>query len=108
MDNTNPNKSVELLNGLGALMVLQVCKKVKVSYLTVGHTHNDNDGEIGTSSSDMTNKVIQTIDVFDELCRQSFENSQRSTTINHKIIGITDWGKLFSTGKKNPFDINGL
>jgi hypothetical protein len=79
-----------------------------VSYQTVGHTHNDGDGEMGTTASQISNDNIQTIDVFDELCRAAFEKNRSSNTITHKIIGITDYGKLFSSGKSNPHDINGM
>lgn len=80
---------------------------LQVAYQTVGHTHNDGDGEMGTTASQISNDNIQTIDVFDELCRAAFEKNRSSNTITHKIIGITDYGKLFSSGKSNPHDING-
>ena len=108
MDNTNSNKSIELLNGLAALVLLNICHKVKVSYLTVGHTHNDDDGAIGIAGNHMCNEDIQSISRFEELIKESFENFGSSNTFVEPIIGISDFGKITShSNASNPYDING-
>jgi hypothetical protein len=85
-----------------------VCQKVKASYLTVGHTHNDDDGDIGVSGNHMCSKDIQTLSLCEELIEESFEKFHSSGTFIVPIIGITDYGAMLpDTAAGNPFKING-
>ena len=109
MDNTNSNKSVELLNGLAALVLLDVCQKIKVSYLTVGHTHNDDDGAIGVAGNHMCAANIESLSRCDALLMESFEDIQSTNTFVEEIVSITDYGKILcDRSSKNPFSINGM
>jgi hypothetical protein len=105
----NSNKSVELLNGLAALVLLDVCQKIKVSYLTVGHTHNDDDGAIGVAGNHMCAANIESLSRCDALLMESFEDIQSTNTFVEEIVGITDYGKILcDRSSKNPFSINGM
>lgn len=85
-----------------------MCQKVKASYLTVGHTHNDDDGDIGVSGNHMCSKDIQTLSLCGELIEESFEKFHSSGTFIVPIIGITDYSAVLpDTAAGNPFKING-
>jgi hypothetical protein len=47
LDNVSSNKCYTIISSMTALVSTGVCKKVKIHYLIVGHTHEDIDALIG-------------------------------------------------------------
>jgi len=47
LDNVSSNKCYTIISSMAALVVCGVCKKIKIHYLVVGHTHEDIDALIG-------------------------------------------------------------
>jgi len=47
LDNVSSNKCYTIISSMTALVSTSVCKKVKLHYLIVGHTHEDIDALIG-------------------------------------------------------------
>ena len=49
LDNYSINKNFTVVSVMGALTVLGICRKVKVSYGERGHGHGDNDANMGNT-----------------------------------------------------------
>jgi len=47
LDNVSSNKCETVIAAMGALIQGGICKKIKLHYLEVGHTHEDIDALIG-------------------------------------------------------------
>ncbi len=47
LDNVSSNKCYTIISSMTALVVCGVCKKIKIHYLVVGHTHETIDALIG-------------------------------------------------------------
>ena len=47
LDNVSSNKCYTIISAMTALVSCGVCKKIKIHYLVVGHTHEDIDALIG-------------------------------------------------------------
>jgi len=47
LDNVSSNKCYSIISSMAAVVASGICKKVKINYLIVGHTHEDIDGLIG-------------------------------------------------------------
>ena len=47
LDNVSSNKCYTIISSMTALVSCGVCKKIKIHYLVVGHTHEDIDALIG-------------------------------------------------------------
>ena len=95
LDNTSVNKAWTLMAGLGALTLAGVVRKIKVSYLLVGHTHEDVDAIIG--------KVLGAMRKFDMFTFRAYEEQADASLLKLKcrilgiqrIIGIPDYDIIF-------------
>jgi len=47
LDNVSSNKCYTIISSMAALVACGLCKKIKIHYLVVGHTHEDIDALIG-------------------------------------------------------------
>jgi len=47
LDNVSSNKCYSIISSMAAVVACGICKKIKINYLIVGHTHEDIDGLIG-------------------------------------------------------------
>jgi hypothetical protein len=47
LDNVSSNKCYSIISSMAAVVASGICKKIKINYLIVGHTHEDIDGLIG-------------------------------------------------------------
>ena len=106
MDNAAYNKSHVLLAGLSGLVLLGICRKVKVGYLLVSHTHCDNDREIGLAGTFLCNQNIPSFSEFERLVKQAF-HGQGSTEV-HQIVGVTNYKDMFQDVDKNLNKISGI
>jgi hypothetical protein len=105
-DNAKYNKSHVLIAGLCSLVLLGICRKVKVGYHLVSHTHCDNDGEIGVVGNHLCVLPIQSFDVFEREVKNAFKGRHNTEVV--RLVGITDFKTMFNDIDKNPFNINGI
>jgi hypothetical protein len=61
LDNVNSNKGLLLFGVLAALIIAGVIKKCKISYLIVGHTHDDIDGVIGDAATSLRGEDVYSL-----------------------------------------------
>lgn len=60
------------------MVYLGICRKVKINFLKCGHTHCDNDGEIGHAGTAISNIALPTFEHFRKEIISCFENRQQS------------------------------
>jgi hypothetical protein len=108
MDNASPNKSYAVIAAMGALGLLGVVRKVKISYLLAGHSHTFGDGIMGTVGSVINNENMQTFEVVRELIIATGKQQGYANVDVFQIIGITDYKSLFADIRSNPHDITGM
>lgn len=106
LDNANYNKSHVLIAGLCSLVLLGICRKVKVGYLLVSHTHCDNDSEIGTAGNHLCTRPLPSFEVFKAEVEKSFRGGFKTQVL--RLVGITDYKAMFSDIDCNPHAINGI
>lgn len=95
MDNVSSNKCFTVVAAMAALCLLGVVKKVKLSYLEVGHTHDDYDAIIGTIGSHICNLDLATFEDYKAACTEAITKDGSLVLAVEKIIGITDYDRLF-------------
>jgi hypothetical protein len=49
-----------------------ICRKVKVEFFLKGHSHNSDDGEIGTCGKHIANENLPTYERFEEEIKNAF------------------------------------
>jgi hypothetical protein len=106
LDNTNYNKSHVLIAGLCSLVLLGICRKVKVGYLLVSHTHCDNDSEIGTAGTHLCTQNLPSFESFEKEVQAAFIGRHKTKVV--RLVGITDYKAMFMDVDKNPNHINGI
>jgi hypothetical protein len=95
MDNVSSNKCFTVVAAMAALCMLGVVKKVKISYLEVGHTHDDYDAIIGTIGSYISRLDLATFEDYKAACIEAITKNGSLVLAVEKIIGITDYDRLF-------------
>lgn len=95
MDNVSSNKCFTVVAAMAALCLLGVVKKVKLSYLEVGHTHDDYDAIIGTIGSYITNLDLATFEDYKTACIEAITKQGSLVLAVERIVGITDYDRLF-------------
>ena len=108
IDNTAINKSYVIISALGALNLLGVTRKVKISYLLVGHSHTLGDGVMGSFGNTINDINMPTFETF----RVAVIDAGKKLGYAHidcfRIVGITDYKLLFSDIDKNPHNMHGI
>ncbi|XP_019628130.1 PREDICTED: uncharacterized protein LOC109472715 [Branchiostoma belcheri] len=75
-----------------ALVHLDIVKKVKVSYLMVGHTHEDIDQLFSKIQSLLRRKSATTMDALLQVIEESYTPKPKATTIHaNSMFDIKDW-----------------
>ena len=82
-----------------SLCLLGVVKKVKLSYLEVGHTHDDYDAIIGTIGSHICNLDLATFEDYKAACIGAITKDGSLVLAVEKIVGISDYDRLFQDFK---------
>jgi hypothetical protein len=106
MDNASPNKCFTVVAAMGALCLLGIVKKVKLSYLVVGHTHDDYDAIIGTIATYIANLDLPTFDDYKKAAKEAIHAANSTVLAVEKIVGICDYDRLFRDF--NVSDVTGL
>ena len=95
LDNVSSNKCSTVFSALASLVLLGVCRKVKVNYLIVGHTHEDIDALIGTIVAKLRALDLPALSVYEKEVKASvLMESAQIQGVQH-LIGIPDYDKLF-------------
>jgi hypothetical protein len=94
LDNYSINKSYCVLAAMSALVLLGICRKVKLSYSLVSHGHEDGDREIGTAGIHLCKCDLQSIDVFKTELPRAFQKNHKSVAKVFQLIGITDYESI--------------
>jgi hypothetical protein len=95
LDNVNSNKCKSVIAGMAALCLLGIVRKVKLSYLIVGHTHEDIDACIGNVVSHIRGQDMPTYAKFREECINAIRKEGGSILDIVRVIGITDFDKMY-------------
>lgn len=103
MDNPGINKSYSIIAAMGALCLLGVCRKVKLLYFEVGHSHCDGDGDIGTAGATQNTETLVTYESFVSSLHKIFPGAVDV----ERVIGVGDYRKMFADIQKNPEHIHG-
>lgn len=106
LDNVSSNKCFTVIAAMSALCLLGVVQKVKLSYLEVGHTHDDYDAIIGTISSHITTLDLPTFEMYKAACMEAITKDGSVVLAVEKIIGITDYDRMFQDF--NNCDVTGI
>ncbi len=99
LDNCSSNKNFTVIAGVAVLVALGICRKAKLSYLIVGHTHDDIDAIIGNVVSYLRKLDLLSFEILKKGCEEAI-SKEGSTVIDvNQVVGITDFDALF-------FDVN--
>eukprot|EP00058_Branchiostoma_floridae_P012161 XP_002597649.1 hypothetical protein BRAFLDRAFT_77449 [Branchiostoma floridae] len=75
-----------------ALVHLDIVKKVKVSYLMVGHTHEDIDQLFSKIQSQLRRKPATTVDMLLKVIEESYTPKPKATTLTaNSMYDIKEW-----------------
>lgn len=107
MDNAIINKNYTMIASSGALCLLGITRKVKLSYLLVGHTHTMDDGVMGSVGTVLCDSNMQTFEVMRERLIAEGERQGFGHVEMFRIVGCTDYNKLFDDIRNNPRQIYG-
>lgn len=108
LDNTAINKSFVLVGLMGALSLLGITRKVKVSYLKVGHSHTLGDGVIGVVGTQVVNGNMPTFESFRTAVKSALRKEGHGFVEVYRLIGITDYKVMFDDICRNPNSISGM
>lgn len=106
MDNVIYNKCHTVIGTMSMLTLLGIVRKVKLSYLVVGHTHEDVDATIGNVVTHLRAQDLPTYSEFREQCLVAIRKDGGAVLDVHQIIGCTDFDEVFQ--KINKFNVDGI
>ena len=91
VDNTGTNKCDTLVVACALLVALGICKKIKVNYLEVGHTHEDIDAWIGNVVTHLRKTDIRTFEQRMKAIKLAIKKDESQVKAVEEVIGITDY-----------------
>ncbi|XP_066917582.1 uncharacterized protein [Clytia hemisphaerica] len=92
MDNCwRENKNQFLLAFFAFLVLKRIVKKVRLSYLLVGHTHEDIDSTFSNISTTLNKKDVFTIDHLLQTIKESFQKQNTSVSLLKYVFNYRDW-----------------
>ena len=100
MDNVSSNKCTAIITGMAALVLLGIVRKIKLSYLIVGHTHEDIDAFIGNVVSYLRRLDIRTYEELEKACKDAVQLVGSKVLNVERAIGITDYRQMFANVDK--------
>ena len=95
LDNVVSNKCATVFSALASLVKLGVCRKVKVNYLIVGHTHEDTDALIGTIVAKLRAQDLPSLSVYAAQVKSSVRLECAQIQDVKHVIGIPDYDEIF-------------
>ena len=118
-DNVSSNKSFTLLCGLCALVLLGVCRKVKITYLITCHTHQDESSSMGVTSQHfgLGHKNLMSFEAWKQMlieavrmCRNDRNGALVESTISKVsvLLHFPDYVGIFKDVNFNSDMLNGV
>ncbi len=117
MDNYSINKNYTIICVMGALTLLGIIRKAKLAYLKrgnlrlpesgfcyyiiVGHSHNDDDADIGIAGNYLCNLELPDFEVFKKNLIDAFARNNQAHCDVQRLLGITDYVEMFGQGTKS-------
>ena len=106
LDNVYSNKSYTVLAAMSMLVLLGICRKVKLSYLVVGHTHEDVDATIGNTVTHLRSCDQPTFTRFQSECHEAIKKEGGRIMKVERIVGISDFDLV--SQRFNDFKVEGI
>ena len=97
----------EAMGVMSMLVLLGVCAKVRLQYTLTGHSHVDNDGDIGIASTHLAVEDLPSYTVFADELKKAFGKGVHGFTEVERIVGIMDFDAMFPMFKENFHNIDG-
>lgn len=92
LDNCNSNKCTTVIVACALLVKLGICKKVKVNFLEVGHTHEDIDALIGSVVTKLRIADLRTFQERVEAIKNALNHMETGQVKDvQEVIGMTDY-----------------
>jgi hypothetical protein len=91
LDNTGSNKCDTVVVACALLVALGVCKKIKVNFLEVGHTHDDIDALIGSVVVKLRTMDLPTLESRITAIRDALNAVEAQIKAVETVYGITDF-----------------
>ena len=118
-DNVNSNKSYVLLCGLCALVLLGICRKVKVTYLVTCHTHRDESSPMGVTSKHYgeSNETLLTFQAWSKKLTEAIlveRNGNPAARMDSSVSAVStllhfpDYNLIFKKLNFNSSALNGI
>ena len=95
LDNCNSNKCVTVIVACALLVQLGVCRKIKVNYLEVGHTHEDIDALIGSVVTKLRTQDLPTLQSRVDAIKNALNLFEARIKDVQEVIGISDYQRSF-------------
>ncbi len=95
LDNVGSNKGYILIVCMAILVRLGIVKKVKISYLLVGHTHEDIDSIIGVICSHLRRMDVWTLTTLANAIREALSKDGSKVMDVFTWYGIPDYASVF-------------
>ena len=96
LDNCSTNKCHTVIVACALLVKLGVCRKIKVNYLEVGHTHEDIDALIGTVVSKLRTMDLRTFNERINAIKSALNDLEAGQVKDvQEIMGITNYEVIF-------------
>lgn len=95
LDNVSSNKCETVLAACGALIKAGICKKIKLNYLEVGHTHEDIDALIGVIVTKLRAENIATFSQQEVAIKEAVHKDGSQVWSVQRVLGITAYDIMF-------------
>ena len=95
LDNVGSNKGYILIICMAILIRLGIAKKVKISYLLVGHTHEDIDSIIGVICTHLRQMDVWTLTELANAIREALSKDGSQVRDVFTWYGIPDYASVF-------------
>jgi hypothetical protein len=90
-DNVNSNKGLLIFGVCSALIMSGIVRKFKISYLMVGHTHDDVDANIGECATALRPEDVYSLTNMKEYLEEAFKSRKFKLRVN---IGVANFEAL--------------
>jgi hypothetical protein len=118
-DNVNSNKGYILLCGLCSLVLLGVCRKVKITYLITCHTHRDESSPMGVTSKHYgeSNETLLTFEAWSQKLIEAIQverngnpaaRMESSVSAVKTLLHFPDYNRVFKELNFNCANLNGI